>query len=309
MPIASSQLRGILLVTAAAFCLVPDTTLIRLADAGDAQIVFWRSLFIGLALVGLVVVRHGTRTALAYRAIGRAGAVVALLWGTSLVLFVYAVNHTAVANVLVILSTMPLFAALFTRLLIGEAIHPRTWLAMLAAASGVVLTFGSALRLGGVDGNLAALGVAAAMGANITVIRRSGPTDMVPAISLAGFVAAGLALTSAWPVGISLHDVVVIGANGLVLVPAAFVLLAAGSRFLPSPQVSLLMMLETIFGPLLAWAVVHEQPPPLAAVGGALVVGTLSWHFFVALRDERLITRSRDSRRSELLSGSANRAM
>lgn len=296
-----------MLVTAAALCLVPDTTLIRLADAADLQIVFWRSLFIGLALFGLVAVRHRAHTALAYRAIGFPGVLVGLSWGCGLVLFVYAVNHTAVANVLVILSTMPLFAALFTRLLIGEAIHRRTWLAMLAAASGVVLTFGSALRLGGVDGNLAALGVAAAMGANITVIRRSGGTNMVPAISLAGFVAAAVALPSAWPVGISLHDFVVIGANGLVLVPAAFVLLAAGSRFLPSPQVSLLMMLETIFGPLLAWAVIDEQPPPLAVLGGTVIVGTLALHFLATFREERLDVRVLDSRRPLPPSRSWNR--
>ena len=76
-----------------------------------------------LALVGLVAIRHGAGTTLAYRAIGLPGVLVGLSWGFGLVLFVYAVNHTAVANVLVILSTMPLFAALFTRLLIGEAIQ------------------------------------------------------------------------------------------------------------------------------------------------------------------------------------------
>lgn len=286
MSTRSNHLHGVLIVTAAALVLVPDTTLIRLADAGDAQIMFWRSLFIGLALVGVVAVRHGAATVAAYRAIGAPGVAVGVSWGVGLGLFVYAVNHTAVANVLVILATMPLFAALFTRLLIGEVIHRRTWLAMLAAGGGVVLTFASALRLGGVDGNLAALAVAATLGMNLTVIRRLGRIDMLPAISLAGFVAAGLALPSAWPVNVPTHDLVVIGANGLVLVPAAFVLLAVGTRYLPSPQVSLLMMLETVFGPLLAWLVVQEEPPPLAAIGGVIVVGTLVAHFAATLREE-----------------------
>jgi drug/metabolite transporter (DMT)-like permease len=285
----SPHLRGVVLATAGALCLVPDTTFIRLANAGNLQVAFWRSLFIGLALTSLVAARHRTRTLLAYRAIGALGLTVGLLWGTGLLLFVYAVNHTAVANVLVILATMPLFAALFTRLFIGETIHRRTWLAMLAVAGGVALTFASALRLGGLDGNLAALAVAAVMGGNLTLIRRAGGIDMVPAISLAGFVAAGLVLASAWPVGISTHDYVVIGANGLVFMPAAFVLGAVSTRFLPSPQVSLLLMLETVLGPLLAWVVVHEQPPPLAAVGGVLVVATLTIHFGAALREEKRV--------------------
>jgi drug/metabolite transporter (DMT)-like permease len=282
----SNHLRGVLLATAGVLFFVPDTTLIRLADARDLQITFWRSLFIGSALVAVVAARHGARTALAYRAIGVPGVAVGLAWGTGFVLFVYAVNHTAVANVLVILATMPLFAALFTRVLIGEVIHRRTWLAMLAAGGGVALTFASALRLGGLDGNLAALAVAAIFGLNLTMIRRSGEIDMLPAVSIAGFVAAGLVLAGAWPVGIAAHDVLVIGVNGFVLVPAALALLAVGARYLPSPQVSLLMMIETVFGPLLAWLVVHEQPPPFAAAGGVIVVGTLAAHFIAALRDE-----------------------
>jgi drug/metabolite transporter (DMT)-like permease len=284
---SSSHVRGAMLAAAGALCLVPDTTFIRLADAPGLQIVFWRSLFIGVALVGLVAARHRRDTVRAYRAIGKPGVAVGVMWGVGLVLFVYAVNNTAVANVLVILTTMPLFAALFTRLLIGEMIHRRTWLAMLAAGGGVTLTFASALRLGGLDGNLAALAVAIVMAGNLTVIRRSGGIDMVPALSLAGFVAAALVLASAWPVAISLHDYMVIAANGLVFVPAAFALLAAGTRLLPSPQVSLLLMLETVLGPLLAWIVIHEQPPPLAAVGGVIVVTTLAMHFLAALREER----------------------
>jgi drug/metabolite transporter (DMT)-like permease len=282
-----SHVRGVVLATAGALCLVPDTTFIRLANAADLQIVFWRSLFIGLALVGLVAARHRRGTILAYRAIGKAGVTVGVMWGVGLVLFVYAVNNTAVANVLVILTTMPLFAALFTRVLIGEMIHRRTWLAILAAGGGVMLTFASALRLGGLDGNLAALAVAVVMAGNLTVIRRSGGIDMVPALSLAGFVAAALVLAGAWPLVVSLHDYMIIAANGLVFVPAAFALLAAGTRLLPSPQVSLLLMLETVLGPLLAWIVVHEQPPPLAAVGGMIVVTTLAMHFLATLREEQ----------------------
>lgn len=273
-----------LLAGGGAVCLVPDATFIRLSDAGDLQTVFWRSLFIGISLVLVTVARHGTGTVCAYRSMGRPGTLVSLLWGLQLLLFVYAVNHTAVANALVILATAPFCAALFTRLLIGEAIHARTWLAMAAAIGGVVLTFASALRLGGMDGNLAALGVAVAMGLNFTVIRRAGRVDMVPAVSLAGFVAAAVALPVAWPVGITARDAVVIGVMGLVLVPAAFTLLTLGSRYVPSPEVTLLMTIETVFGPILAWTVVDEAPPPLALVGGAIVVATLVLHSRAALR-------------------------
>lgn len=282
----TSHLRGTLMVTAGTLCLVPDASLIRLADAGDWEIVFWRSLFVGLALVAVLARRHRGRTVAAYRTIGPTGLLVGGLWGLGLILFVYSINHTAVANTLVIVATAPFVAALFTRLLIGETIRRRTGLAMVAVTAGVTLTFASALAIGGLPGNLAAVGVAGALGLNLTLIRRASGIDMLPAISLAGFIAAAATLPAAWPAGMSGRDFVVVAVMGVVLVPAAFTLLTLGTRHLTSPEVTLLMTLETVLGPLLAWAVIHERPPALAIAGGAVVVGTLALHSLAAFRAE-----------------------
>lgn len=281
-----SRARGIVLVTVGALCLVPDATLVRLADAPDFRIVFWRTSGIGVALMGVVLQRHRGSVVDAYRGIGRTGLAVSVLWGFALVLFVYSINHTAVANTLVIIATAPFLAGFFTWLLIGEPIATRTKLATVATLGGIALTFASALQLGGWSGNLAALGVAAALGLNLTLIRRAGDVDMLPAISIAGFIAALVALPAAWPVGIGLHDVVVIGAMGLVLVPAAFTLFTLGARHLPSPEVTLLLTLETVLGPLLAWVVIGESPPPFAVAGGTVVVVTLLVHSLLSLSGE-----------------------
>lgn len=284
---ATPHLRGVALAAAGTLCLVPDATLIRLADADGITVVFWRSLFVGVTLTAVTIRRHRGEVRAAYRAIGRPGLAVAVAWGIALVLFVVSINHTAVANTLVILATAPFWAALATRLLVGEAIRTRTLMAMVAAFAGVLITFAGRSEVGGLGGNIAAVGVAVALGTNLTVIRRAGRVDMLPAISLAGFVAAALTLPAAWPIGMSADDFAVVGAMGLVFVPAAFSLLALGTRYLPSPEVSLLMLLETVFGPLVAWAVVGEAPPRAAAVGGAMVVVALALHSWRALREER----------------------
>lgn len=288
-----SRVRGLVLVTIGTLCLVPDATLVRLADAPDFRIVFWRTLGIGVTLAGVVVVRHRRSVATAYRSIGRTGAAVSVLWGLALVLFVYAINHTAVANALVVIATAPFLAAFFTWLLIGEPIPTRTWVAMAATFAGIALTFVSALQLGGMGGNVAALGVAAALGLNLTLIRRAGDVDMLPAISIAGFIAALVTLPAASPVGISLHDALVIGAMGLVLVPAAFALFTLGTRHLPTPEITLIMTLETVLGPLLAWAVIGESPPGFAVAGGSVVVGALALHSLRSLAVERISVSAR----------------
>jgi drug/metabolite transporter (DMT)-like permease len=282
------RLRGTLIVAAGALSFVPDATLTRLAEASDPQIIFWRSLFVSISLAVVVRWRHGPATGRAYRAVGWTGLVIGGFWGAALMMFIYAINHTAVANALVIMATGPFFAALFTRRLIGEAIPIRTWWAMLAALAGLALTFAGAYRLGGLTGNLAALGVATVLGLNTTLIRRSRGVDMVPAISLGALAAATLLLMAAGPLGLSLgigwRQFVPIAAMGFFFVPAALTLLTLGATMLPSPEVTLFMALETVLGPLLAWAVIHEQPPSYGVAGGVLVIGTLVLHSYAALR-------------------------
>lgn len=275
-----------MLAAAGALCLVPDATLVRLVDASDVPTTFWRALFMACALFAVTALRHRGGTGRAYRAIGWSGLLVSGTMTVGVVGFVYSVNHTAVANTLVILATSPLFAALFTRLLIGEPVPARTWVAMAMAAGGVTVTFGTSLEAGGTSGNLVAIAVAAAMGFNLTVVRRAGRVDMAPAYSLGGFAAAVVALPLAWPVGISVRDLMLTGAMGLVLA-SAFTLLALGTRYIPSPEAVLLLMLETVLGPMLAWLVVGEAPPSLAVVGGAIVVVTLGGNAWAGLRSDQ----------------------
>lgn len=62
----------------------------------------------------------------------------------------------------------------------------------------------------------------------------------------------------------------------LFIVPCGVTLLQRGPLYLPSAEVGLLLLLEVVVGTLLAWWILAEQPAPVAMVGGALVLGTLS---------------------------------
>ena len=57
---------------------------------------------------------------------------------------------------------------------------------------------------------------------------------------------------------------------------------------LPAPEVSLIMLLETVLGPVWVWMVLHEVPPAGTYVGGVLVVGTLIVHSIMGLREARI---------------------
>ena len=77
---------------------------------------------------------------------------------------------------------------------------------------------------------------------------------------------------------------------GLVIVPLGIALLTLGPRYLPAPEVGLLMLLETVLGPFWVWLALDEAPTQLALVGGAIVIATLLGHSLYSLKAARALT-------------------
>ena len=117
-------------------------------------VVFWRSVFATLFLLGFMLWRDGPRDTLAsFRKMGLPGLGVALCFATASTSFVVALAHTTVANVLLIQAGVPLIAALMTFLLFGERITGATWAAIVAVIAGVGI-----MVSGSVGGSMSLLG-------------------------------------------------------------------------------------------------------------------------------------------------------
>eukprot|EP01034_Spumella_vulgaris_P015033 gene15033-19207_t len=71
-------------------------------------------------------------------------------------------------------------------------------------------------------------------------------------------------------------DVAWLGLLGLVQLAIPCTLSVICARVLKAPEVSLLALLEIIFGIALAWFGANEQPGPNVLAGGALVLGALA---------------------------------
>jgi drug/metabolite transporter (DMT)-like permease len=74
----------------------------------------------------------------------------------------------------------------------------------------------------------------------------------------------------------------------LIAIPLATVLLARGPRVLPSADVSMFFMLETVLTPVWIWLLFGEVPSQRVLLGGAVVVAALLahswWRLCVSLR-------------------------
>jgi drug/metabolite transporter (DMT)-like permease len=80
----------------------------------------------------------------------------------------------------------------------------------------------------------------------------------------------------AWPLTASSHDLQWLALLGLVQLAIPCVLAVMCARVLQAPEVSLLALLEVIFGIALAWWGAHEVPKPQVLQGGLLVLLALA---------------------------------
>ena len=278
--------KGVAVVGAGVLIISVDALLVRLAATGSWNVVFWRGLLIFLSLSVVLGVRRGPSWIRELARSGRAGALSALLFGLGGTLFVSSVMYTRVANTVVIISSAPLFAALFTRAFLREPVPPRTWAAIGAGLGGVILVFSGSLGGDGLPGDAIALLAACNVAGNLTVLRRHGGLDRTALVCVGGLIMAAIALPFARPLDLGPQSYLALGIMGLVQMPLALILIAESTRYLPSPEVSLFILVETVLSPVWVWLVLGEEPPARTLAGAGLIVPTLAIHSWVGRREE-----------------------
>ena len=277
---------GLGLASFAALVLTPDALFMRLSGMGGYQMVGWRGLMMGAVMVTLwaVIARDRGRD-LALLGTGFGLAIVACQY-LNATLFSLGIAHAPVAVMLLAVATVPVFAAVFARLIIGEPTRRATWVTILAVLSGITLAVFGGPGGSGADLRRAAGGAGGAGGGDSAGAQLRHPAGAArPAHSLLiGLGAAlagitGVAVTG--PAQMTQGTVWAIAITGLVILPVSFFSLSLASRYTHASNVGLLMLLETVLGPLWVWLGVGETPTPMMLAGGVIVVGSLAiylWH-------------------------------
>ena len=286
----------------------------QLESAARFEVTFWRSAFTALSLVVILPLwraadrTSGTLDSPAGQGVlqrhwgvlptSRAFWVSGVCWSVMFTAFMLALTFTSVANVLVIMAAGPLFTALLARFAIGQTLPARTWVAIVAAGVGIVYMYGSQMLAaftnpqanasGLVLGSLTALCVPVAGAINWTVVQRSQSLgkkiDLVPSVLLGALLSALFTLPLAAPFAATGRDVAWLGLLGLVQLAIPCALAVVCARSLKAPEVSLLALLEVIFGIVWAWLWANETPRREVLIGGSVVITALlinemlGWH-------------------------------
>lgn len=285
--IAPAQHRkGIALIVGACLCWSSAGVLVRSMEVHDGwKITFWRSFFMSLFLFGVISFQYGRQLPQRMRAMGWAGVVTGMLFALMFISFILALSTTTVANTLVLGSVSPFVAALFGRLFLHEAVLPRTWIAMIAALGGIVVMFYDSITGGGWTGNLIALCIPVAFATSVVILRKSRTeVDMIPSIFLAGVFSMIMTLPFALPLSVSAGDLALLATMGVIQLGLGLMLFMLAVPYLSSAEITLLSVLEIIFGVVSTWLLVGERPADAALLGGTIVLGALVANQIAGLR-------------------------
>jgi drug/metabolite transporter (DMT)-like permease len=251
----------------------------HLEAARSFEVTFWRSAFTVLCLLVILPLFKGRDVFARMRHAPRIFWVSGLCWCGMFTFFMVSLMLTSVANVLVIMSLGPLLTAIFSRIFLGHRIATRTWVAIGVAGVGIAWMYASEMSLGQLTGTLVALGVPLSGALNWTVTQhahtRGEEVDMMPAVLVGAVLSSMITLPLALPLQATWHDIALLAGLGLgqLAIPCVLVILCA--KVLKAPELSLLSLLEVLFGILLAWVGANEVPSATVLMGGSLVMGAL----------------------------------
>ena len=229
---------------------------------------------------------HGLRRLVA---IGRPELLVIVVNVCMHVLFVFAILNTTVANVLVIMSISPLLGATLSRFALGEPVAKRTWYTTVAVFIGLALIFSQSLGGGTLVGDLSAFAVAILLASNFVLLRCYRKVSMIPAVAWSMAVTAVITWFLATPTSLDGTAWVYVLLLGLVILPVSSAMITLGPRYLPAPEVGLIMLLETLLGPLWVWLVIREVPSIETLIGGAMILAALTWMSIAAIRESHRV--------------------
>jgi drug/metabolite transporter (DMT)-like permease len=261
----------------------------QLQSAAAFEITFWRSLFTVLFVAAVLPWQ--------YRAAGgrfvptKALLLSGVCWSVMFTCFMVAIMLTTVANVLITMSVAPLFTALLARLWLKRPLPGRTWLAVLAAGAGIAYMYAGDLAAASGQHGLGiavalCVPVAAALNWNLTQ-RGGAKVDLMPSVLLGAVISCIVTLPLSLPFKATGADVAWLALLGVVQLGFPCLLAVWCAQRLPAPELSLIALLEVIFGVLWVWAFAGERPAARVLVGGGVVLAALALNEVWAMREKK----------------------
>ena len=247
------------------------------------QILFWRSLFFSLTVLTFLIISYKKKTLNSFYKSGLPGFFGGIVLSFGFCGYVFAMYNTTVANTNFIISLQILFLAIFGYFFLKEKISAITLTSIVLAITGVFLMVGNSLTPGELSGNLAAFTMPITFAILIMIVRKFPTVDMVPAQFVAGISSCLIGFLLSNKLMISPHDIFLGFLAGFFQVGFGFIFITIGARSTPSAMVGVIMLSESVLGPIWAFLFVSERPSMFTLIGGVIILFAVLLQFYSLL--------------------------
>ena len=251
------------------------------------QILFWRSIFFSLTILAFLIITYKKKLFNSFYLSGLPGFIGGVVLSFGFCGYVIAMYSTTVANTNFIISLQILFLAIFGYFFLKEKISSVTLLSIILAITGVLIMVGNSLGPGEMTGNLAAFSMPITFAVLIIIVRKFPSVDMVPAQFVAGICCCLIGYALSNKLMISYHDIFLGFLAGFFQVGFGFIFITIGARTTPSAMVGIIMLSESVLGPIWAFLFASERPSMFSLIGGAVILLAVLIQFYTLLKKSK----------------------
>ena len=254
------------------------------------QILFWRSIFFSLTILAFLIITYKKKLFNSFYESGLPGFIGGVVLSFGFCGYVVAMYCTTVANTNFVISLQILFLAIFGYFFLKEKISGITLTSIILAISGIFIMIGNSLSPGELSGNLAAFTMPITFAILIMIIRKFPTVDMVPAQFVAGISSCLIGFLLSNKLMISSHDIFLGFLAGFFQVGFGFIFITIGARSTPSAMVGIIMLSESVLGPIWAFLFVSEKPSMFGLIGGGIILFAVLIQFYSLLSSRKKVS-------------------
>ena len=210
----------------------------------------------------------------------------AILYSIMHITFAYSIQHTSVANTLVLIASAPIFTAILSLIFLKENPKPLGWLTIFLALISIIIIGWGSYTTEGFIGDILALITGLGMAASAILVRYCKNKDLVPAVVIGCFLTIFYTLPFSPNLAVDYEQIFYLFLMCFIVIPSAFIVLAIAPRYAPAYEVTLIFLLESILGTLWVWLVINETPTLNTLIGGIMLLSSVFFFIYISAKEE-----------------------
>lgn len=248
-------------------------------DASGFQILFFRSMSLSLVVIifACIITKSDPKTFM--KRLDKFDLLMGIFLSLAFATYVFSMLYTSVASTLFILGITPFLAAIIAWYYLKEKPKLIVLITMIVATTGVFLMVSDGMVFGKTFGNILAFFSALLFAMTLVVARYSKKENVLGGTFLGGAFACLIGLIASLLLNhgllISSYDLSLSLFMGAFTIGLGITLVTTGTPFVPAAEVSLLVLIESVLGPIWVWIFLSEAMTTFELVGGILIFAAL----------------------------------